>query len=635
MGTPEQEDPRHNQAIISFVDTQTGLAVYSKLLQPGETWDEIVDLLAGYSYQIIIVASGVEIDASASMYYRPGQLFYEDINKPIGGVRVAKVITSNESDGKVSIKKYNYHSFDSPEFSSGGLITEPLYENYIHNKVSCDGPSNDWGSDVITCGFNICDYISIYSNTINTLFLYGGSPVYYRSVIESFGDNYENGGVEHHFMVFPDMAGINRVGNNVHGAPLTSYGYKNGLETYQHMFKMNSGTIVSVKKVITTYKEDSRVDQAFTAYIASKKYNVFCQNTTPSEDEINAYNLIEYSILQKWIYADTVRTLTYNTNGQQYIEEKIVYEYGNPLHALPTKVTTFTSDNKQHVTKNFYPLDLTLTGSEEAARTTLISKNIVSPVLKHVIEKENAPLTTIQTNYNVFPSGLVLPYTQLVSIKSSPLENRLWFPAYNNNGRLLEQKKSNDITISYLWGYNQLYPVAQVLNAPSDRIAYTSFESEDYGGWSLNPGGAVQNSDLITGKKTYSGGVNLTVPTGNYVVTLWGAGNVTVNGQAGTLRGESTRDGSWRFLEWTLTNVSSIQVWADNMDEVRFYPVDAQMTTYTFEPLVGMTSQTDANNRTTYYEYDSFGRLKLVRDQDFNIVKKFCYNYQGQAETCN
>jgi hypothetical protein len=53
-----------------------------------------------------------------------------------------------------------------------------------------------------------------------------------------------------------------------------------------------------------------------------------------------------------------------------------------------------------------------------------------------------------------------------------------------------------------------------------------------------------------------------------------------------------------------------------------------QVSTYTYDPLIGITSSTDGKNMPIYYDYDEFLRLRSIKDQDGNILKSYNYHYK-------
>lgn len=57
---------------------------------------------------------------------------------------------------------------------------------------------------------------------------------------------------------------------------------------------------------------------------------------------------------------------------------------------------------------------------------------------------------------------------------------------------------------------------------------------------------------------------------------------------------------------------------------------NASINTYSYKPLVGVTSITNPSGITTYYEYDIFNRLWRTKDQKGNIINEYHYNYQNQ-----
>jgi len=220
---------------------------------------------------------------------------------------------------------------------------------------------------------------------------------------------------------------------------------------------------------------------------------------------------------------------------------------------------------------------------------------------------------------------------------------RVYF-TYDNNCNLIGQNKANDLSYSYLWDYGYAYPVAQVKNSVQGSIAYTSFESDGKGNWSYS-GTPIADASSPTGNNCYNVGGSTTIttaiplnPSTIYRVSYWTKLTYPFP-ITGTMTGYPIKGktiNGWTYFEHRVTGQSSVSIVnAGKIDELRLYPEGAQMTTYTYRQLVGMTTDCDVNNKVTYYQYDAFGRLNVVRDQDTNIIKKICYNYAGQPTNCN
>lgn len=73
-------------------------------------------------------------------------------------------------------------------------------------------------------------------------------------------------------------------------------------------------------------------------------------------------------------------------------------------------------------------------------------------------------------------------------------------------------------------------------------------------------------------------------------------------------------------------NENNIRNFVDNL---RTTHPDAKIKSYTFNPLVGMTSMTDVNGRDEFYEYDIFNRLYRIKDHSGLILKEYNYNYKN------
>ena len=206
-------------------------------------------------------------------------------------------------------------------------------------------------------------------------------------------------------------------------------------------------------------------------------------------------------------------------------------------------------------------------------------------------------------------------------------------------GNIVEGTPKNGLAVAYLWGYPNNSPIAKITNAHSNEVAYTSFENgEQEGNWSISDN-SRNTTNKMTGRKSYdlSSGRSIAAntPVGKqYTVSYWamnGAAVVSANGTPVAATPTGLSKGSFTYYEHTLPNTTTNVVVTGNgitIDEIRLYPVDAEMETWCYTPLLGIINGCDKNNRINYYEYDALGRVTVIRDQDANIVKTYKYNYK-------
>lgn len=266
----------------------------------------------------------------------------------------------------------------------------------------------------------------------------------------------------------------------------------------------------------------------------------------------------------------------------------------------------------------------------------------------------HANFTTYDTSIN--PAGFIYPgATQLINLStpssifanaavsgnSLTKDSRYVDEAtYSfNTGNPVQVVPKNGVTSSYIWDYFNTEPIAKVTGATADQIAFTSFEADGKGNWNYT-GTPSSDNTSPTGKKSYvlNGSNGLTKSGLNssaiYIVSYW-TKNSTPFSISGTISGypitgRTTPDG-WIYFEHRITGQTSITVSGSGwIDEVRLYPATAQMSTYAYDPLLGILSQCDVNSGISYYEYDALGRLNLTRNQDRNIIKKISYGYNVQ-----
>jgi YD repeat-containing protein len=379
-----------------------------------------------------------------------------------------------------------------------------------------------------------------------------------------------------------------------------------------------------------------------------------------AEDGSRRYTIFASPAKSFFTLTDSVIEKDYE--GTNVLAIKKAYRYNQ--YFQPAVETVYNSDGTQTITKTTYPLDLEfpypLVATGDVVTLTYLKGEHIydEPIEQTVMKKTTTGDSLVLSNrVNIYDRTFLKKVFDLNAAR--PLIYRTQFSplSFHTSGGNFSLQLDDDMELSstgiyslnsrlmgiqsrrgnaaYVWddSYDEL--LAQVMNADTADVAFASFETPAKGRWSYSAGGITNDANAFTGAKTYdlsSGNVSVSGlnTSKSYIVSYWTrTGSKTVNGASST---QGLTINQWVYYEHVIDHPSGGNITisgSGTVDELRLFPKGALMNSYTYSPIIGITSQSDASNRVSYYDYDGIGRLSSIRDAQRNIVKQFAYGYNN------
>jgi len=277
-----------------------------------------------------------------------------------------------------------------------------------------------------------------------------------------------------------------------------------------------------------------------------------------------SYFMSYYPLLSELNVLSKKEEISYPANSLDKITFTTGYDY-SPFHFKLIKTTT--TDNKgMEVQKTYsYPNEMVVSGRDPSGiYQGMVTKNIVHRLIESSTTKNGKTILS-RTNYIQPHAGVFVPGSvEVRNTVSGVDEKRLVYNNYDPKGNPLSLRQEKGLNICYIWSYNSQYPIAEIKNADYSAV----------------------------------------------VAALGGATAVT------------------NFANSFPANKAAIDTFLAPIRNSTTTFKDTQITSYSYDPLVGIRSMTDAKGMTTTYEYDDFQRLKNVKDHDGNIIKNNDYHYK-------
>ncbi len=567
------EDP-HIRMNVILIQNSTGQVIVDESVGLGEVKDFGVALQAGSSYTFRLEFYGFTGHvgfANIKVYPEPVQMTH---NKPVSGLRVEKIESYDANENPIGLKKYTYAYINDLEKSSGFIVSEPdIPVTILHSAIAHSPQHPVTNPSYLTLETIDCDYLILQevSGGSNSRF-FSSSHIFYESVIETNDIDMLEGGVEYIYSLKKDVANVTLFGDHQVNSPFTNKGYSNGQLKQENVFIKEGGLVYYKRKTEHFYKEDPRILNQINGLAIRRKFRKtgggFVMTGAAIQTLLKAFDVASYFTYSYWNYREKTVETIFDQDQQVSMVITTNYTFDNPSHLLPTMISKVDSRGNAVFNQKKYVQDMAFVGSEESARSGLISNYQIGTLVEE-INNINGTVNKTHFTFNESATGKFTLYT--TGTNTGPvgeMETRMKYVSYDARGNVREVSKSNDHTTTYLWGYNYTYPIAEIRNT------------------------------------TYQG-----------VLSVLGQTSIDeLNNNPGT-------DSQVRQTIQLLREDPAMK--------------EAIITSYTYTPMVGMTSMTDTNNVTTYYEYGPFGRLKLVRDKDGNVLQTYEYNYKESNQQGN
>jgi hypothetical protein len=612
---------------VEVINTGTNTSIFTKVSRYYQNENHTISLLAGNNYKLKLTVYGMNVSGFAELRVDTAvTLTYITTNKEEAGVRVKSIASFDPVTNKTTRKHYRYGTIQN-NISTGYTIFSPKYMTYSLIQEMCPTVQGT----CLNCAKK-CYFKTLAANSGGALYLFDGNHIAYKTITESDDEGFANGGTETHYTVYSSGIGVPVMGYDNNNLPNNTY---TTLEGTVNATKIYNSAKNPVREQFSYYKLDSASQQLFTAHAVTTNYmlgGLFYEVPVPYGEVFEMFNVGRYQYKSAWIQLDSTVTIDYDQNGQS-LRSKTGYAYGNPVNTAPVSVTTKNSTDNVIAVTTTYPTDYPAV----PPYNSMAAANIIGQPVTVTTQQDAVQMQKVTTDYMHVTGNIFEPQLIKTQRGTNAEENRIRYYSYDGKGNALELSKENDIRISYIYGYGQQYPVAEVKNASVNEVAFTSFEESDKGNWTYN--GAENVTSAMTGNQSWNLATCNITKTGlttskAYIVTCWAKnGTITVNGGSGTAL--MTRNGFTLYQFNIASGNSSVTISGTaTIDELRLHPADAKMVSYTYRPNVGATTISSVNNQVLYYNYDGEGRLLVIRDVDQNIVKQFDYRFKQIILPC-